>query len=160
MLFFLGLLLRRYYEIIYRKGKFSSVHFCRLIIVENSSAVVPMPSSQFELRLSNTTVGQLDVKQSSVMGIQSGYTKVTLVDKSILQKEEFSNNRIVIDLCTVYDVIIWNTCIWTMDGNEWVWFLQFLSSTKKGLNGEQWPLWCCCSALSVELWIRPTGSWL
>ena len=91
--------MRRCYEIIYRKGKFSSVCICRLIIDENSSAVVPMPSSQFELRLSNTTVGQLDVKQSSVMGIQSGYTKVTLVDKSILQKEKCSYNRIVIDLC-------------------------------------------------------------
>ena len=84
--------------IIYQKGKFSSVHFDRFIVEHFSSAVVPMPSSQFEFQLSNTTVGQLDVKQSSVLGIQLGYTKVTLVDKSILQKEKCSNSRIVIDL--------------------------------------------------------------
>jgi len=43
-----------------------------------------VPSSQFEFELSNTTVAQLDVKKSSVLGINIGYTRVTLVDKSIL----------------------------------------------------------------------------
>lgn len=47
-------------------------------------AVVPMPSPQFEFKLSNTSVAQLDVKKSSVLGVELGYTKVTLVDKSIL----------------------------------------------------------------------------
>ena len=46
--------------------------------------VVPMPSSQFEFKLSNTSVAQLDVKKSSVLGVKLGYTKVTLEDKSIL----------------------------------------------------------------------------
>ena len=49
-----------------------------------SLTVVPMPSSQFEFKLSNTSVAQLDVKKSSVLGVKLGYTKVTLEDKSIL----------------------------------------------------------------------------
>ncbi len=46
--------------------------------------VVSMPSSLFEFKLSNTTVAQLDVRKSSVLGVNIGYTRVTLVDKSIL----------------------------------------------------------------------------
>ena len=49
-----------------------------------SLTVVPMPSSQFEFKLSNTSVAQLDIKKSSVLGVKLGYTKVTLEDKSIL----------------------------------------------------------------------------
>ena len=49
-----------------------------------TSLAVAVPSSQFEFELSNTTVAQLDVKKSSVLGINIGYTRVTLVDKSIL----------------------------------------------------------------------------
>ena len=55
-----------------------------LTVSLSSCAVVPMPSSQFEFQLSNTTVAELDVKKSSVLGVEIGYTKVTLVDKSIL----------------------------------------------------------------------------
>ncbi|XP_029186949.2 LOW QUALITY PROTEIN: nuclear pore membrane glycoprotein 210-like [Acropora millepora] len=62
----------------------TSITYSVVRLRQGKVTVVPMPSSQFELRLSNTTVGQLDVKQSSVMGIQSGYTKVTLVDKNML----------------------------------------------------------------------------
>ena len=51
-----------------------------------------MPSSQFEFKLCNTTVAQLDVKKSSVLGVNIGYTKVTLVDKSILCKTITVNN--------------------------------------------------------------------
>ena len=53
-------------------------------LVSFSLTVVPMPSSQFEFKLSNTSVAQLDVKKSSVLGVKLGYTKVTLEDKSIL----------------------------------------------------------------------------
>ncbi|XP_015750175.1 PREDICTED: nuclear pore membrane glycoprotein 210-like, partial [Acropora digitifera] len=62
----------------------TSITYSVVRLRQGKVTVVPMPSSQFELRLSNTTVGQLNVKQSSVMGIQSGYTKVTLVDKNML----------------------------------------------------------------------------
>ena len=53
-------------------------------LISFSLTVVPMPSSQFEFKLSNTSVAQLDVKKSSVLGVKLGYTKVTLEDKSIL----------------------------------------------------------------------------
>ena len=55
-----------------------------------------MPSSQFEFELSNTTVAQLDVKKSSVLGINIGYTRVTLVDKSILSINYYSNSKSVL----------------------------------------------------------------
>ena len=54
--------------------------------------VVAVPSSQFEFELSNTTVGQLDVKKSSVLGINIGYTRVTLVDKRILYINHYSKS--------------------------------------------------------------------
>lgn len=43
-----------------------------------------MPSSQFKFQLSNTTVGVLDVPLSRVVGRAVGYTKVSLLDNSIL----------------------------------------------------------------------------
>ena len=55
-----------------------------------------MPSSQFEFELSNTTVAQLDVKKSSVLGVNIGYTRVTLVDKSILCINYYSNSKSVL----------------------------------------------------------------
>jgi len=57
-----------------------------------TSLVVAVPSSQFEFELSNTTVGQLDVKKSSVLGINIGYTRVTLVDKRILCLDLYSKS--------------------------------------------------------------------
>ena len=57
---------------------------CWVLLDHFPLAVVPMPSPQFEFKLSNTSVAQLDVKKSSVLGVELGYTKVTLVDKSIL----------------------------------------------------------------------------
>ena len=61
-----------------------------------SSVAVAVPSSQFEFELSNTTVAQLDVKKSSVLGINIGYTRVTLVDKSILSINYYSNSKSVL----------------------------------------------------------------
>ena len=66
--------------------------------------VVPMPSSQFEFKLCNTTVAQLDVKKSSVLGVNIGYTKVTLVDKSILCKTITIN--IIVSACIVFKTAI------------------------------------------------------
>ena len=43
-----------------------------------------MPSTQFEFKLSNAAVGDLNVAESSVVGIKQGYTQMVLVDKSIL----------------------------------------------------------------------------
>ena len=48
------------------------------------SSDIEMPSSQFKFVLSNTTVGTLDEPSSHVIGRALGYTKVTLVDNSIL----------------------------------------------------------------------------
>ena len=50
-------------------------------------SVVPMPSSQFEFKLTNTSVGELDDTHSSVVGLQSGFTQLVLVDKSIFQND-------------------------------------------------------------------------
>ncbi|XP_068674449.1 nuclear pore membrane glycoprotein 210-like [Montipora foliosa] len=62
----------------------TSITYSVIRLRQGKATVVPMPSSQFEFQLSNTTVGKLDVKQSSVLGIELGYTKVTLVDKNML----------------------------------------------------------------------------
>ena len=58
--------------------------------------VVAVPSAQFEFELSNTTVAQLDVKKSSVLGVNIGYTRVSLVDKSILLYELLHNSKSVL----------------------------------------------------------------
>ncbi|KAM7432559.1 hypothetical protein ABFA07_017053 [Porites harrisoni] len=62
----------------------TSITYSVIRLRQGRTAVVPMPSSQFEFKLSNTSVAQLDVKKSSVLGVELGYTKVTLEDKSIL----------------------------------------------------------------------------
>jgi len=46
--------------------------------------VVPMPSDQYTLELTNKTVGNLDPQRSRVTGLIVGYTEVVLQDKSIL----------------------------------------------------------------------------
>ena len=46
--------------------------------------VVPMPSDQYSLELTNMTVGKLDSQRSRVTGMVIGYTEVVLQDKSIL----------------------------------------------------------------------------
>ena len=48
------------------------------------SEVVPMPSDQYTLELTNYTVGELDTQRSRVTGMVVGYTEVVLQDKSIL----------------------------------------------------------------------------
>ena len=46
--------------------------------------VVPMPSDQYTLELTNVTVGRLDRKRSRVTGLVVGDTDVVLQDRSIL----------------------------------------------------------------------------
>lgn len=46
--------------------------------------VVPLPSDQHSLLLTNTTVAQLDHKRSRVTALVLGFTDVVLQDKSIL----------------------------------------------------------------------------
>ena len=48
------------------------------------SEVVPMPSDQYTLELTNYTVGELDTQRSRVTGLVVGYTEAVLQDKSIL----------------------------------------------------------------------------
>ena len=48
------------------------------------SEVVPMPSDQYTLELTNYTVGELDTQKSRVTGLVVGYTEAVLQDKSIL----------------------------------------------------------------------------
>ncbi|CAH3168221.1 unnamed protein product [Porites lobata] len=62
----------------------TSITYSVIRLRQGRTAVVPMPSSQFEFKLSNTSVAQLDVKKSSVLGVKLGYTKVTLEDKNML----------------------------------------------------------------------------
>ena len=42
-----------------------------------------MPSDQYSLELTNTTVGSLDTQRSNVTGLVVGDTEVVLQDKSI-----------------------------------------------------------------------------
>ena len=46
--------------------------------------VVPMPSDQYRLELTNVTVGRLDHQRSRVTGLLVGDTEVVLQDRSIL----------------------------------------------------------------------------
>lgn len=46
--------------------------------------VVPLPSSQYSLHLSNLTVAELDPLLSRVMGLVLGFTEVVVEDQSIL----------------------------------------------------------------------------
>ena len=51
---------------------------------QGKTEVVPMPSEQYSLDLTNTTVGRLDPQRSKVTGLVVGFTEVVLQDKSIL----------------------------------------------------------------------------
>ena len=51
------------------------------------SEVVPMPSDQYTLELTNYTVGELDTQRSRVTGLVVGYTEAVLQDKSILYSD-------------------------------------------------------------------------
>ena len=46
--------------------------------------IVTMPSDQYVLEVTNSTVGRLERKKSRVTGLVVGYTEVVLQDKSIL----------------------------------------------------------------------------
>ena len=46
--------------------------------------VVPLPSDQHSLQLTNQTVAELDTQKSRVTGLVIGFTEVVLQDKSIL----------------------------------------------------------------------------
>ena len=51
---------------------------------QGRTEVVPMPSEQYTLELTNRTVGTLDKMRSRVTGLVIGVTEVVLQDKSIL----------------------------------------------------------------------------
>ena len=51
---------------------------------QGRSEVVAMPSKQYTLELTNTTVGELDVERSRVTGLAVGFTELVLNDKSLL----------------------------------------------------------------------------
>ena len=48
------------------------------------SEFITMPSEQYSLELTNTTIGKLDSERSRVTGLVVGYTEVVLQDISIL----------------------------------------------------------------------------
>ena len=48
------------------------------------SEVITMPSEQYSLELTNTTVGELNSQRSRVTGLVVGYTEIVLQDISIL----------------------------------------------------------------------------
>ena len=49
---------------------------------QGRTEVVPMPSDQYTLELTNTTVGRLDRRRSRVTGLVIGDTELVLQDKS------------------------------------------------------------------------------
>ncbi len=49
------------------------------------SDIITMPSEQYSLELTNTTVGKLDRERSRVTGLVVGYTEAVLQDMSILK---------------------------------------------------------------------------
>ena len=51
---------------------------------QGRTEVVPMPSDQYTLELTNTTVGRLDQRRSRVTGLVIGDTEIVLQDKSML----------------------------------------------------------------------------
>ena len=51
---------------------------------QGRTEVVPMPSEQYTLELTNTTVGRLNRQRSRVTGLVIGDTELVLQDKSIL----------------------------------------------------------------------------
>ena len=54
--------------------------------------VVPLPSDQYYLQLTNETVAELDPETSRVTGLVPGYTEVILHNKSILDFDFFQGN--------------------------------------------------------------------
>lgn len=50
---------------------------------QGRTEVVPMPSDQYTLELTNTTVGRLDRRRSRVTGLVIGDTELVLQDKSM-----------------------------------------------------------------------------
>lgn len=50
---------------------------------QGRTEVVPMPSDQYTLELTNTTVGRLDRRRSRVTGLVIGDTEIVLQDKSM-----------------------------------------------------------------------------
>lgn len=51
--------------------------------LQGKTEVVAMPSEQYSLELTNTTVASLDVQTSNVTGLVIGDTEIVLQDKSI-----------------------------------------------------------------------------
>ena len=54
------------------------------MLLQGKTEVVGMPSDQYSLELTNTTVASLDTPSSNVTGLVVGDTEVVLQDKSIL----------------------------------------------------------------------------
>ena len=54
---------------------------------QGRTEVVPMPSEQYTLELTNTTVGTLDKQRSRVTGLVIGDTEIVLQDKSIFSSK-------------------------------------------------------------------------
>ena len=54
------------------------------MLLQGKTEVVVMPSDQYSLELTNTTVASLDTPSSNVTGLVVGDTEVVLQDKSIL----------------------------------------------------------------------------
>ena len=61
------------------------VWLCECIIysLQDKTEVVAMPSDQYSLELTNTTVASLDVPTSNVTGLVVGNTEIVLQDKRI-----------------------------------------------------------------------------
>ena len=59
------------------------------MLLQGKTEVVVMPSDQYSLELTNTTVASLDTPSSNVTGLVVGDTEVVLQDKSILYTFSF-----------------------------------------------------------------------
>ena len=57
---------------------------CIMCSLQDKTEVVAMPSDQYSLELTNTTVASLDVPTSNVTGLVVGNTEIVLQDKRIL----------------------------------------------------------------------------
>lgn len=82
-----------HYTVERKKQVLLHVYTCRLYCVwswdemccplQGKTEVVAMPSDQYSLELTNTTVASLDIQTSNVTGMVIGDTEVVLQDKSI-----------------------------------------------------------------------------
>ena len=52
-------------------------------VIQGKTEIVVMPSDQYSLELTNTTVASLDTPSSNVTGLVIGDTEIILQDKSI-----------------------------------------------------------------------------